>query len=133
MQTNTPLAAATRTISIAATPDDVLSFIADPHNLPRWAPDFAQAVQPAGEDWLIDQGEQQARISVRVSREAGTVDLLRAADRTRGAFTRVIPNGTGSEYIFTLFFDSNVDDAAIARQMTIVETELETVRTLCQA
>jgi hypothetical protein len=124
--------AETRTISIAGSPRDVLDFVADPRNLPRWAPNFARAVHPSGEDWLVDQDGAQVRISVRVSRDAGTVDLLAATDHTRGAFTRVLPNVNGSEYSFTLFFVSGVDETAIARQMAVVEAELKAVRALCE-
>jgi uncharacterized protein YndB with AHSA1/START domain len=124
--------AETRTIAIAASPQAVFAFVADPHNLPRWAPNFASAVRPVDEDWLVRQGEDEARITVRVSRDHGTVDLLAAADHGRGAFTRVVPNGAGSEYVFTLFFADGADEAAIARQMAVVEEELETVRALCE-
>jgi polyketide cyclase/dehydrase/lipid transport protein len=132
MQTNRPKRAETRTISIAARPHVVLDVVADPYNLPRWAPAFARAVRPAGEDWLVDQGEGEARITVRVSRPHGTVDLLAAADHDRGAFTRVVPNGDGSEYLFTLFFAEGTDEAAVSRQMTVVEEELQRVRALCE-
>jgi uncharacterized protein YndB with AHSA1/START domain len=125
--------AATRSISIAAPPAAVLALVADPLRLPEWAPAFARGVQPDGDDWLIDTGDGQARITIRVSGEHGTVDLLRATDPTRGAFSRVIPNHDGSEYLFTLVFPAGTPETAIARQMAIVEDELEAVRALCEA
>jgi hypothetical protein len=125
--------AETRSISIAAPPAAVLALVADPLRLPEWAPAFARAVQPDGDDWLIDTGEGQTRITVRVSAEHGTVDLLRATDPTRGAFSRVVHNHDGSEYLFTLFFPDGTADTAIARQMATVEGELEAVRGLCEA
>lgn len=131
MQTSCTHHAETRTISIAADPGAVFDFVADPNNLPRWAPKFALAVRPEGEDWLVDQGEAEVRITVRVSPEHGTVDLLSAADRRRGAFSRVVPNGDGSEYLFTLFFSAGTDRAAIDAQMAVVEEELRTIRAIC--
>jgi hypothetical protein len=122
----------TRAISIAAAPHIVLDLVADPRNLPRWAPKFARAIRPDGPDWLIDQGETEARVTVRVSRDAGTVDLLAATDHRRGAFTRVLPNGSGSEYVFTLFFPIDADEISVTQQMAIVEEELQSVRTLCE-
>jgi uncharacterized protein YndB with AHSA1/START domain len=133
MHTTTPDRAGTRTISIAAPPETVLALVADARRLPDWAPAFARAVQPDGDDWLIDTGDGQARITVRVSPEHGTVDLLAANDPTRGAFTRVVHNGEGSEYLFMLLFPHGTPDAAIAQQMATVEGELETVRALCEA
>lgn len=124
--------AETRTISIDAAPANVLDLVADPRSLPRWAPGFARAVRRDGDHWLVDDGERETSITVRVSREHGTVDLLAAADPRLGAFTRVLPNGSGSEYLFTLFFPDHTTEAAVAQQMAVVQDELHTVRTLCE-
>jgi uncharacterized protein YndB with AHSA1/START domain len=131
MHTNFPLRAETRTISINAQPAAVLDFVADPQSLPRWAPGVARTVRPDGDDWVLDNGETETRITVRVSREHGTVDLLSAEDPRLGVFTRVLPNGAGSEYQFTIFFPGDTPEPAVAEQMTVVEDELQTVRTLC--
>lgn len=133
MRTTPPTRAETRTISIDAPPHAVLAFVSDPHNLPRWAPAFARTVRPDGDDWIVDSGEAEARITVRVSPEHGTVDLLAAADHDRGAFSRIVPNGAGSEYLFTLFFADDTDEATVERQMAVVEEELRTVRGQCEA
>lgn len=122
----------TRTISIDSAPDTVLDLVADPYRLPDWAPNFARTVRPDGDDWLIKSDGTEIRITVRVSREHGTVDLLRSTDPPRGAFSRVLPNGGGSEYLFTLFFADGTQAAPVAAQMTTVEEELQTVRTLCE-
>jgi hypothetical protein len=133
MLTNTTDRAETRTISIAAPPATVLGYVGDPRRLPDWAPAFARGIRPDGEDWLVDTGEGELRIAVRVSPEHGTVDLLSADDPTRGAFTRVVDNHGGSEYLFTLFFPEGTPEEVIARQMATVEAELETVRTHCES
>jgi hypothetical protein len=44
----------------------------------------------------------------------------------------VISNGSGSEYMFTLFFADDASEAEIAQQMAVVEEELSTVRGLCE-
>jgi uncharacterized protein YndB with AHSA1/START domain len=133
MHTNAPDRAETRSISIAAPPETVLALVADARRLPDWAPAFARAVRPEGDEWIIDTGDGQARIIVRVSPEHGTVDLLRANDPARGAFTRVVPNHGGSEFLFTLLFPDGTAEDAIGRQMATVEAELQAVRDLCEA
>jgi hypothetical protein len=125
--------AETRSISVAAPPATVLELLGDARRLPDWAPAFAVAVEPAGQDWLIDSGAAQLRIRVRVSLEYGTVDLLRPNDPSRGAHMRVLNNEDGSEFLFTLVFPVGADDEFIAQQMTTVEAELRTVRDLCEA
>lgn len=47
-------------------------------------------------------------------------------------FTRVLPNEEGSEYQFTMLFPAEVPEQAVAEQMSIVESELKTVRALCE-
>lgn len=133
MRTDPPDRAETRSIAIAAPPDAVLALVADARRLPDWAPAFAERVEPDGDAWRIHSGDARFRITVRVSREHGTVDLLRAGDATRGAFSRVVPNHGGSEYLFTLLFPHGTDEDVIAQQMATVETELATVRALCEA
>jgi hypothetical protein len=123
----------TRSISIQAPPDVVLEFVGDPRSLPYWAPGFARDIRPAGGHWLVDTGGGEREIDVRVSRAAGTVDIVSAHDPRRGVFTRVIGNGEGSEYLFTQFFPDGTSEEAIARQLAVVEGELRTVRDACEA
>jgi hypothetical protein len=124
----------TRSVSISAPPEAVLDFLADARNLPRWAPAFAAAVRPDGEPdrWLIDDGEREFAIAWRVDRELGTVDILRPGDARGGAYMRVVPNGAGSQYVFTLVFPEGAPEPAVAAQMETVEAELATVRTLVE-
>jgi uncharacterized protein YndB with AHSA1/START domain len=121
-----------RSITIAAPPATVFGYVADPRNLPVWAPAFASAVRPDGDRWIVTSDAGELPILVRASQEHGTVDLVSAADRDRGAFTRVLPNDDGAEYQFTLFFPDGTDEAAVAAQMTTVEQELEAVRAGCE-
>jgi hypothetical protein len=122
----------TRAISIAAEPHAVLTFLADPQQLPVWAPNFAESVRQDGTELVVGNGGNEIRVVMRVSHEHGTFDLLAAKDPRVGAFSRVIPNGDGSEYLFTLLFADGTPDADIARQMSIVEQELQAVRTHCE-
>jgi uncharacterized protein YndB with AHSA1/START domain len=147
MQTISTDHAETRTIAIAAPPAAVLAILGDARRLPEWAPDFARAVRPDAEEatgrgrdggsaadaWIVDNGEAEFPIRLRVDAELGTVDILRPGEPPRGAFARVIPNGDGSEFLFTLVFPAGTDAAAIDAQMVTVERELATVRALSEA
>jgi uncharacterized protein YndB with AHSA1/START domain len=121
----------TRTVSIAAPPRAVLDVVGDPRRFPDWAPAFARSVRPEGDDWLVNSGAGERRIRVVVAPDQGTVDLLDAGRPTRGAFLRVLPNGEGSELVFTLFFPDGTAEQAVIQQMAVVEDELRAVRSLC--
>jgi hypothetical protein len=128
--------AVTRSISIAARPQVVMDLVGDPLELPRWAPVFARRIQPDGGNWIVASAAGELRINVRVSREHGTVDFLAAgtpAGVDVGAFSRVMTNGDGAEYMFTRFFAGDADEHVIAEQMAVVEEELRTVKAVCES
>ncbi|MFC0629236.1 SRPBCC family protein [Kribbella deserti] len=133
MHTNPLSRAVTRSISIQAAPEAVFGFVADPNTLPLWAPGAAKSVRPDGDQWVLHSGEGETRVIVRASEELGTVDLLMAEDPSRGVFTRVLPNGGGSEYQFTLFFPDGTPEDAVATQVAVIDDELEAVRDHCEA
>ena len=133
MQTNVPDRTETRTIAIAAPPETMLGLVGDARRLPEWAPDFACAVSPDGDGWIVDNGDTEFPIRLRVAAEYGTVDILAPTEPPRGAFARVIPSGEGSEFLFSLSFPAGTEEAAITAQMQTVEAELRTVRTLSEA
>jgi hypothetical protein len=119
----------TRSISIQAPPEAVLDVVGDARTLPRWAPNFASTVRGDGEHWVVND---ELLIDLRVVRELGTVDILRVKHPAAGAYSRVMPNGAGSEYQFTRFFPDTVEEEAIVNQMAVVEEELRAVRALCE-
>ena len=124
----------TQTITIDAPRADVLAFLADATNLPRWAPNFATAVRPDGDGWIVEQGGAEVRLRLQVSAELGTVDLhVTPPDgRTRTVFGRVLPNAAGAEFLFTMFHSDSRTDADIARQNAEVGEELARVKALCE-
>jgi uncharacterized protein YndB with AHSA1/START domain len=122
----------TRSIAIDAPPDKVHRFISDATNIPRWAPAFATAIRPSDYHWVATSERGEAEIIVASNPDSGTLDILSAADRTRGAFARVIGNGPGSEVLFTLFFALDTPEQAVAAQMTVVDGELASIKQLTQ-
>ncbi len=103
-----------------------------PSTCPAGPPQFAPEIRPDNQLWIINRDGEEIYIRVRVNREHGTVDRLAANQPTRGAFTRVVPNGPGSEHLFTLFFPDGTEETAIRDQMAIVDGELKAVRELCE-
>jgi hypothetical protein len=122
----------TRSIAIAAPREAVVALLADGTRLPDWAPQFASEARAEGDHWVVGSGGQQLRVRIKASADFGTVDIVSADDPRIGSFSRVIPNGEGSEFLFTLLFPHGTDQAAIDAQMTVVEGELEAVRSLVE-
>lgn len=122
----------TRSIAIAAAPARVHAYVADPAAIPDWAPDFAERIAPDGEHWTVTAKGASFAVDVLASAEHGTMDIVSATDHARGAFTRVVPAGTGSAWTFTLLFPDGTPRADIDAQMATVEQELERVRLACE-
>jgi hypothetical protein len=116
----------TQTITIAVRPDRVLALVGDGANLPRWAIGFAKSVRPYGSGWLVATDQGEVPTTITVDDTAGTIDFrMRAApDTDATAYSRVVPNGEGSEFIFTQLQQPGVTDELFAQLVAAVGHEL---------
>jgi hypothetical protein len=124
----------TKTISLHASPQRVVAFLGNPENLPRWAVGFAKTVRKDGGRWLVATGAGEMGIRIEADPGSGVVDFFMSP--TPGveslAGSRVLPRGSGSEYVFTQFqppgmpddvFDKNVQ--AVSHELTVLKALLE--------
>ena len=116
----------TRSVTIEARPETVLRFVADPANLPRWAIGFAQGVRCDHGRWMVRTAGGEVGLSVDVDDEAGTVDFRMepAPGAMAVAYSRVVPNGTGAEYVFTQFQQPGTPDEVFRQLREAVGHEL---------
>ena len=126
----------TQSVTIEAVPRMVFSFLADPRNLPFWAVGFCRSIRPVDDDqWLVTTASGEIPIRYETNEAAGTIDFRfsPAAGIGAAAFSRVVPNGDGAEYIFTQFqFDGMPNDVFESQVRALVE-ELHVLRGLIQA
>jgi hypothetical protein len=120
-----------RSLGVAAAPAKVHAYLADASNLPSWAPAFASSVSPSGASWLVSRDGAEFAIDVLADQRSGTVDFVAAGDHARGLFARVLPNGSGSEVVFTLMFEPDAPEGVVAARTLTLETELAAVRDAC--
>lgn len=89
-----------------AEPERILAILKDPGRIPEWASNFADRIEPAGNNaWTVTKDGAEFRIRVVVGDASRTVDYLRpvAPDREGGAFLRVLARpGGGSVVVMTL-------------------------------
>ncbi|WIY06510.1 hypothetical protein QRX60_22660 [Amycolatopsis mongoliensis] len=129
-----PGRAETRTISLATPPERVFAYLADARHLPEWAPGFAPAVEhDHGDVWRIPDERGPRHVAVKAAKEQGVVDFVSPDAPNLGLFARVVPNLTGAELIFSLFFPEGTEPAAVDAQMAVVDRELEAVRERVEA
>lgn len=123
-------------IYIDRAPGDVYAFAADPRNLPRWAAGLARScVQPAGEWWIVDAPFGTARVHFAPPNPFGVMDhdvVLADGTRVHNPM-RVVPNGAGSEFIFTLLRAPATTDEQFAADACAVERDLRALKTCLES
>ena len=124
----------TQTITIEAPPSKVLAFVGDGANLPRWAIGFAKAVASDGDGWLVTTGQGQVPTTIVADAQAGTVDFHMDMGSTGKAvaYSRVLPNETGSEFVFTQFQGAGVHDEVFEQLVAAVGHELGALKALME-
>jgi len=124
----------TKTISIHATSDQVMDFLADPRNLPRWAVGFAKSVRQDGDRWIVTTGGGELSVRIVAERDHGVLDFyMSAAPGVEGlAASRVIPAGDGVEYVFTQFQAPDMPDEIFAKNVHALAQELTVLKALLE-
>jgi hypothetical protein len=125
----------TRTISIDAPPERVAAFASNPENLPRWATAFVRSVRRSGDAWIAETPVGPLGIRFVAPNAFGVLDhVVRLPDGSESLSSmRVIPNGAGSEVLFTLFQRPGMTDAQFAEDVGMVERDLRTLKGVMEA
>jgi hypothetical protein len=125
----------TQTITLPVSADEAFVFLAEPENLPRWAVGFARGIRREGDAWIVQTA--QGEMSVRVVADAvqGTIDfhLAVAPGLEAVAYSRVVPNDSGAEYVFTQFQLPGMADEVFAAQRAALAEELTILPILFRA
>jgi hypothetical protein len=128
----------TRAVTIDAAATAVFEFVADPQNLPCWAVGFCRAIRRDSEAldrWIVTTAQGELPIRYVTDPALGVIDfyLSPAPGVEAGAFSRVVPNGEGAEYIFTQFQAPGVPDEVFDTQVHALVEELHVLRSLIAA
>lgn len=124
----------TKTISIHASPNKVVRFLADPENLPRWAVDFAKSVRSENGRWYVQTGAGEIGIRIVSDQATGVIDFwMSAAPGVEAlAASRVVPRGCESEYTFTQFQPPGMTDETFQKNVMALEHELTVLKVSCR-
>lgn len=123
-------------VSIARPPDVVYQFTVKPENLPKWAVGLGTSFRPQSDGSWIAEGGPVGRATVRfVERNRFGVldhDVTVATGETVHNPIRVIPNGEGSEVVFSVFRRAGVSAAQFEQDAKAVEKDLRTLKRLLE-
>lgn len=125
--------ARTLTVSIARSPDHVYCYVSDPTNLPSWS--FFDSVVRSGDRWLARSSAGEAFVRFVPANDYGVLDHIVevAPGQELRMPVRVIPNGDGSELIFTVIRTPESTDADFERDTSTVQKDLQTLKNILEA
>jgi hypothetical protein len=113
----------------------LFAFLADPGNLPRWAVGFCRGIRRDGDRWFAQTSQGEVAVRCATHPDLGIIDfyISPASGTEVTAFSRVLPNGDGSEYVFTQFQFPGMPDDAFEAQVRALKEELVVLRALMHA
>jgi hypothetical protein len=99
-------------ISIARRPQDVYDFVSDPENLPRWASGLGTSIKNINGEWVAETSNGPVKVRFAPRNQLGVLDHYVTLPTGMVFYVpmRVVPNGNGSELIFTLFRQPGMTD-----------------------
>ncbi|RUO29557.1 SRPBCC family protein [Aliidiomarina soli] len=120
---------------INRTPQDVYAFASNPENLPIWAAGLASSeVKKDGDVWVADAPFGKVKIRFVQANAFGVMDHDVELDSGVVVHNpmRVVPNGDGSEFIFTLLRQPGMSEEQFVEDAQAVEKDLRTLKTFLE-
>jgi hypothetical protein len=126
-----------RTLSISIDCDraKVYEFVSNPENLPRWAKSFCKSVSKSNDDWIMETARGAMEVGFAKSNDFGVLDHYVNPTPEIEVYVpmRVLPNGSGSEVIFTLFQLPDMSNQQFAEDVGMVERDLKTLKDVLES
>ncbi len=122
--------ARTLSVSILRDPKSVYAFVSNLENLPQWATTFCRSATRSNDGWTIDTPQGPMTMRVTGNNDLGIVDHAVIPADGAAVFVpmRIVPNGPGSEVLFTLFQRPGMSDDQYAQDMRLVEQDLTSLK-----
>jgi hypothetical protein len=126
----TLLQSRTLSISIGCRPDKVYAFVSNPENLPRWAAGLCKSVRKSGAGWIVETTQGPMNLRFVKNNDLGVLDHYVTAAPGVEVYVpiRVVPNGSGSTVLFTLFQLPGMSDEKYVEDAGLVTRDLETLK-----
>ena len=126
--------ALTLSVTINCSPREVYDFVSNLQNLPLWATAFCLSARQTDAGWTIETTIGPMSIRFADSNELGVLDhvVSPAPGVEIHVPMRVIPNGSGSEVLFTLFQLPDMTEAKFEEDRQWVQRDLQTLKSVLE-
>jgi hypothetical protein len=113
-------------IAIDASPTLTYGYAANPENLPNWAAGLSTGIKQKNGCWVSQSPMGEVKVSFVERNEFGVLDhTVTLPDGTIVLNAmRIIPNGEGSEVVFSLFHRSNMSESDFELDARMIRDDL---------
>jgi len=124
----------TLTVTIHCAPAKIYAFVSNAANLPKWATAFVKSARPEGTEWVIETTMGPMKVRFAERNTLGVLDhyLIPAGGGEIFVPMRVIPNGEGSEMIFTIFQGPGMTEEAFGEDAAAVTQDLQNLKAVME-
>ena len=125
----------TLTISINCNPKRVYELVSNLENMPKWTKTFCRSIKKSNGEWIIETPQGPVKIKIAPKNDFGILDhtVIPAPGVEVFVPMRVVPNGQGSEVIFTLFQQPGMSDENFAKDQGMVKQDLATLKQVMES
>ena len=129
-----PMQARTISVSIRCDARRVYDFVAKPEHLPDWAKGLCLSVKKNG-DWTAETLSGRVRIRFTERNDFGVLDhyVTLSTGATLHVPMRVVPNGSGSEVLLTIFRQKGMTEQQYAEDIRLVEQDLRNLKRIMES
>lgn len=126
----TLLRSQTLSVSIDCPPRRVYAFVSNPGNLPGWAAGLCKSVSKSAAGWIVETTQGPMNLRFVEHNDLGVLDHYVSPAPGVEVYVpmRVLPNGSGSTVLLTLFQLPGMSDQKFAEDARLVTRDLETLK-----
>ena len=121
---------ATVTAVLEAPQREVFDYIADIHNLPEWATEFARELRREGGDYKVVNGLGEFYFAIQADPSSGVIDMYAGPSKQEMAVfptrTVALPDGR-TAYSFTMFQGPDMPDELFESQHESLKREFANI------
>lgn len=122
-------------VSVVRDSRQVYDFLAKPENFPIWASGLCSSIERQGEDWIARTPHGPRRVRFTPANPYGVLDHWVVSDDGTEIYVpmRVVPNGSGSEIVITLFREPGMSDERFTEDADWVKRDLAALKGVLEA
>ncbi len=120
----------TLSVSIRRDPQEIYQFVVNPENLPTWASAFCQAIRRTDSGWIIETTGGDLTLRFVGENTLGVADHYLLGEPGVEIYVpmRIVPNGSGSEVLITLFRQPGISGPEFGQDVGSVTRDLRRLK-----